>query len=268
MLAAGTSIGAVVSPSGRIQEQDGIPVFTTVAQAVAATGAETSVCFVAAAQLLPAMTEALAAGIQRLVTPTEGMPVHDALAAYHRVAVAGAYWIGASTPGMAVPGRGKLGFLPDVSLRPGPIGIISKSGTLSYEAGYRLARMGLGQSVWVGVGGDPVKGARFAELLPFYAAHPQTEALLLIGEIGGTEEEEAATRLRELRFAKPVYALIAGATAPQGTVMGHAGAMVDGTAGSFESKRAALEAADVCVLRSMPELEAVFAGLLAPKIAV
>lgn len=230
---------------------------------VTATDAETTVCFVAAANLLDAMTEALTAGIKRLVTPTEGMPVHDALAAYGRVAAAGAHWIGASTPGIAVPGRGKLGFLPDVSLRPGPVGIMSRSGTLSYEAGYRLACMGLGQSVWVGVGGDPVKGTRFAELLPFYAADPQTEALLLIGEIGGTEEEEAAARLREMRFAKPVYALVAGETAPQGTVMGHAGAMVDGAAGPFASKRAALEAAGVRVLRSMPELEAAFAGLSA-----
>lgn len=264
MRAAGTRIGAVVSPSGRVQEQDGIPVFTTMALAVAAVGASTSVCFVGAANLLKAMTEALAAGIRKLVTPTEGMPVHDALAAYERVTAVGGHWIGASTPGMAIPGRGKLGFLPDASLAPGTIGIMSKSGTLSYEAGYRLARLGLGQSVWVGVGGDPVKGTRFAELLPFYAADKQTNVLLLIGEIGGTEEEEAAVKLHELKFAKPVFALIAGATAPEGTVMGHAGAMVDGAAGSFESKRAALESAGVRVLRSLPELEAAFAGRSAP----
>jgi succinyl-CoA synthetase alpha subunit len=255
MRASGTSIAGIVSPAMRVAEVDTVPVFPDCRAAVAATGARTSVLFVAAPLLPGAMREALAAGVTYLVTPTEGMPVHDALLAAAAVEAAGGAWIGASTPGMAVPGHGKLGFLPDASLRPGPLGIMSKSGTLSYEAAYRLAGRGIGQSAWVGVGGDPVKGTRFAELLPFFAADPATRAVLVIGEIGGDEEEELAARLRAARFAKPVYAIIAGATAPEGTTMGHAGAMIDGQAGTFASKQAALREAGAEVFTSLAELE-------------
>jgi len=255
MRESGARIAGVISPSPRVAAVDTVPVFATCADAVAGTGATAAVAFVAAANLLGAMQQALDAGITALVTPTEGMPVHDALRAAAAVTAAGAAWIGASTPGMAIPGQGKLGFLPDVSLRPGALGIMSKSGTLSYEAGYRLARRGIGQSVWVGVGGDPVKGTRFADLVPFYAADDATRALLVIGEIGGDEEEEFARRLRDCGFAKPVYAIIAGATAPEGATMGHAGAMVSGGTGTFASKQAALQAAGVRVFDSLAELE-------------
>lgn len=250
----GTNVVGGVSPGARIGEVNGLPVFATCREAVDATGARASVLLVGAMQLLDAMQEAVAAGIRYLVTPTEGMPVHDALKAWHLARGAGAVWIGGSTPGMAVPGEAKLGFLPDDSLKRGPLGLISKSGTLSYEAGYRLAQRGIGTSVWVGVGGDPVKGTRFADLVPFYASDAQTEALLIIGEIGGADEEEFAQALAADRFAKPVFALIAGRSAPEGVTMGHAGALVHGSHGTYGAKRAALEAAGVRVCATLSEM--------------
>ena len=250
----GTRIVGGVSPSAKVADVDGLPVFSGCADAVAATGAQASVLLVGAFDLLRAMEDAVAAGIRYLVTPTEGMPVHDALKAWKLCRGAGAVWIGGSTPGMAVAGEAKLGFLPDDSLRPGALGLMSKSGTLSYESGYRLAQRGVGTSVWVGVGGDPVKGTRFADLVPFYAADPGTAALLVIGEIGGTEEEEFARAVTDQRFPKPAYALIAGRSAPEGVTMGHAGALVHGGHGTYASKRAALEAAGVTVFSSLNEM--------------
>jgi succinyl-CoA synthetase alpha subunit len=194
------------------------------------------------------------------VTPTEGMPVHDALEAKRLTRAADVTWVGPSTPGMAVPGEAKLGFLPNTCLAPGRLGIMSKSGTLSYESGYRLVQRGVGQSVWVGVGGDPVKGVRFADLVPFFADDEQTQAVLIIGEIGGAEEEEFAGALRAQRFAKPVFALIAGSSAPEGISMGHAGALVHGEHGSYGAKQKALEAAGVTVFGS---LDAMVAGIVA-----
>jgi succinyl-CoA synthetase alpha subunit len=262
MLQYGTRIVGGVSPGAKAREVNGVPVFATCAEAVDKTGAKTSVLLVGALQLLEAMRDAVASGIRYLVTPTEGMPVHDALKAWKLCRDTGTLWIGGSTPGMAIPGVAKLGFLPDDSLRPGPLGLMSKSGTLSYESGYRLAQKGIGTSVWVGVGGDPVKGARFADLVPFYAADAQTRALLIIGEIGGTDEEEFARTLTGQRFAKPVFALIAGSTAPEGVTMGHAGALVHGSHGTFAAKRAALEAAGVRVCATLNEMvEAVAARL-------
>ena len=162
--------------------------------------------------------------------------------------------IGPSTPGIAVPGRMKIGFLPDVTLKPGPLGVMSKSGTLSYEICYRLAQRGVGQSLWIGVGGDAVKGARFAELVPLFQSHAETRALLVIGEIGGTEEEELAEALIREQFSKPVFALLAGTTAPEGVTMGHAGALIHGTRGTAASKIAALTAAGVRVHATMHDI--------------
>lgn len=250
----GTRIVGGVSPSAKTAEVAGAPVFANCAEAVAKTGAQASVLLVGAFDLLHAMEDAVAAGIRYLVTPTEGMPVHDALKAWKLCREAGAVWIGGSTPGMAVAGEAKLGFLPDDSLKPGKLGLMSKSGTLSYEAGYRLAQRGVGTSVWIGVGGDPVKGTRFADLVPFYAADAGTAALLIIGEIGGTEEEEFAQALTEHRFSKPAYALIAGRSAPEGVTMGHAGALVHGGHGTYAAKRAALEAAGATVFSSLNEM--------------
>lgn len=252
----GTHIVAGVSPKAGVRDVDGVPVFANCREAVAATGATASVPLVGATQLLEAIRDAAEAGIKLIVTPAEGMPVHDALAARRLTRAAGSVWVGASTPGLAVPGVAKLGFLPDSALLPGPLGIMSKSGTLSYEAGYRLAQRGVGASVWVGVGGDPVKGTRFAELVPFYAADAQTHALLIIGEIGGNEEEEFAAALTTQRFTKPVFALIAGRSSPEGVTMGHAGALAHGSHGGFAAKQAALEQAGVTVCASLDSLTA------------
>ena len=254
MKAYGTNIVGGVSPGSKAGEVNGAPVFADCRQAVAGTGARASVLLVGAMQLLDAMRDAIAAGLRYLVTPTEGMPVHDAIQAAKLCRETGTIWIGASTPGMAVPGEAKLGFLPDDSLMPGGLGLMSKSGTLSYEAGYRLAQRGIGTSVWIGVGGDPVKGTRYADLVPFYAADPATRALLIIGEIGGSDEEAFARALTESGFAKPVFALIAGRSAPEGVTMGHAGALVHGAHGTYASKRAALEAAGVTVFGSLGEM--------------
>jgi succinyl-CoA synthetase alpha subunit len=254
MKESGTHIVGGVSPGAKVREVNGMPVYSNCSDAVARTGARASVLLVGAMQLLEAMQDAVAAGIRYLVTPTEGMPVHDALKAWKLCRDTGTVWVGASTPGMAVPGEAKLGFLPDDSLKPGPLGLMSKSGTLSYESGYRLAQRGVGTSVWVGVGGDPVKGTRFADLVPFYASDPQTEALLIIGEIGGSDEEEFAGALIARGFAKPVFALIAGSSAPEGVTMGHAGALVHGSHGTYAAKRAALEAAGVRVFATLNEM--------------
>lgn len=258
----GTHVVAGVSRRMETREVDGIPIFATCEEAVKASGAQTSIAFVGAFQLLEAMQEAVSAGVRYIVTPTEGMPVHDAIKVRALTRAAGVTWIGASTPGMAVPGAAKLGFLPNDALRAGPLGLMSKSGTLSYEAGYRVAQRGVGQSVWVGVGGDPVKGLRYADLVPFYAQDEQTEALLIIGEIGGHEEEEFAAELQAQRFGKPVFALIAGSSAPEGVTMGHAGALVHGAHGTYASKRAALEAAGAQVFATLEEMERVVCSTL------
>ncbi|HEX4327529.1 MAG TPA: succinate--CoA ligase subunit alpha [Burkholderiales bacterium] len=256
MQAAGTRIvGGVAGPGAKSNDgPSGIPVFTDCAAAVAATGARASVALVPPLQALAAAQEAFAAGIQLLVSVTEGVPVHDAIKAAALARECGATWVGPSTPGLAVPGRMKMGFLPEVTLAPGSIGVMSKSGTLSYEANYRLVRNGLGQSLWLGVGGDPVKGTRFADLLPLFAAHAGTRAVLLIGEIGGTEEEDCAAAIKQLGFDKPVFAVIAGSSAREGVTMGHAGALIQGGLGTHASKTEALKEAGVHVHQQIDAL--------------
>ncbi len=259
----GTNLVGGVAPARDVKEINGIPLFPDCASAVKATGATVSVALVGAYDLLDAMREAVAAGIRMIVTPTEGMPVHDALQAKRLTQDAGVLWVGGSTPGMAVAEVAKLGFLPDVSLKSGPLGLMSKSGTLSYESGFRLAQRGVGTSVWIGVGGDPVKGLRYSDLVPFYAGDAQTKALLIIGEIGGRDEEDFAEALKAQAFAKPVFALIAGKTAPEGVAMGHAGALTYGSHGGYAAKRAALEAAGVTVYDTLNAMvEGVAAKLL------
>ncbi len=266
MRAYGTNVVAGTSTSAEAAaEFDGVPVFATCERAVAATGARASVVMVPPFSVLEAIDEAIEAGIRLIVTITEGMPVHDALRARRRARAAGATWIGASTPGLCIPGQVKLGFLPDVALRPGPLGVMSKSGTLSYEVCYQLARRGIGQSAWIGVGGDQVKGTRFAELLPFFAARRDTQALLVVGEIGGTEEEELARAIAETGYARPVFALIAGAVAREGVTMGHAGALVYGASGTLASKRAALEAVGAQVFDSIAGIVAAIGRAVQPS---
>jgi succinyl-CoA synthetase alpha subunit len=261
MRAYGTRIVAGVSRSGR--SADDIPVYATCAEAVAATGAVASIVMVSPLAVAAAVEEAVAAGIKLVVTVAEGVPVADAVRILKQVKAAGVRWIGASTPGLAIPGRLKLGFLPDVALAPGRLGVMSKSGTLSYEVCYRLVSRGLGQSLWVGVGGDPVKGTRFCDLLPVFRADRRTAAVVVIGEIGGSEEEELAAAIRNTGFHKPVFALIAGRTAREGLTMGHAGALIRGDIGTFESKRAALTAVGAQVFARIQDLvDAVAATLV------
>ena len=250
----GTNIVAGVSPSADGGDIDGIPVFRTCAEAVAATGATASVVIVRPLEVLDAIGEALDAGLSLIVTVAEGVPVADCIEALARVRAAGARWIGASTPGIAIPGKLKMGFLPEVSLTPGPLGLMSKSGTLSYEIGYRLAGRGIGQSLWVGVGGDMVKGTRFADLIPVFEGDPATRAMLLIGEVGGTEEEDFAAAYIAQGAAKPVYAIVAGSTTREGLAMGHAGALVHGASGTIEAKTAALRDAGAHVFTRIRDI--------------
>jgi len=254
MRAYGTRIVGGVSPKSDGGVIDGLPVFRTCDEAVAATGAFASVAMVPPLSVLEAIREAVAADVKLIVTIAEGMPVRDAVAALEIVRAGDVRWIGPSTPGLAIPGKLKLGFLPDVSLAPGPLGIMAKSGTLSYEVCHRLVGRGLGQSLWVGVGGDPVKGTRFADVLPFMLADPSTHGIVVIGEIGGSEEEELAAAMRDLRCAKPVYALIAGRTVREGITMGHAGAMIQGDVGTIASKTEALTAAGAHVFTRIRDL--------------
>lgn len=251
----GTRIVAAVSARHAGGEVEGVPIFASCAEAVRATGARASLVMLPPQAVLEAVGEAVSAGLKLVVTIAEGVPVHDALRIARLTRDAGVTWVGACTPGIAIPGRMKLGFLPDASLRPGPLGMMSKSGTLSYEIGRRLAQVGLGQSLWVGVGGDPVKGVRFADLLPVFEADPATRAMVVIGEIGGTEEEELANAMR-LAPGKPVYVLIAGSAAPEGVTMGHAGALIHGAFGSVAGKTAALQAAGAAVFRTMDAMVA------------
>jgi len=261
MRAYGTRIVGGVSPRTDSNEIDGVPVFRNCIEAVGATGAVASVAMVPPLAVLDAVRDAVTAGIKLIVTIAEGMPARDAVAALDIVRSTGARWVGPSTPGLAIPGKLKLGFLPDVSLRPGPLGIMAKSGTLSYEVCHRLVGRGLGQSLWVGVGGDPVKGTRFADILPFMLTDPHTHGIVVIGEIGGSEEEELATAMRALRCAKPVYALIAGRTVREGVTMGHAGAIIAGDTGTIASKTAALAGAGARVFTRIRDLvDAVVVG--------
>jgi succinyl-CoA synthetase alpha subunit len=252
MKAYGANVVGGVSPR-RDVELEGIASYRTCADAVKATGARVSVLFVPPLQTLAAMREAIDAGVTMLVTLAEGIPVHDALQASRITRAAGVTWIGGSTPGLAIPGKIKLGFLPSVSLAPGKLAVMAKSGTLSYEVCHRLVARGFGQSIWVGVGGDSVKGVRFADLYPVFNADPKTEAIIVIGEIGGSEEEELAAAM-QAATSKPVYALIAGASAREGVVMGHAGAMIDGNSGTVASKARALRAAGARVFHRIQDL--------------
>lgn len=250
----GTNIVGGTSTRTDVAEVDGLPVFASCADAVIATGAVASVAMAPPGETLAAVQEAIAAGIKLIVTVAEGVPMHDAMRIGRLARRAGVVWIGASTPGLAIPGACKLGFLPDVCLAPGPLAIMTKSGTLSYEVGYRLVRNGIGQSMWVGVGGDPVKGLRFADLLPVFFDDPRTKGIILVGEVGGNEEEECAAAYRRLGARKPLLALIAGREAKEGVSMGHAGALVLGDAGTLDSKQRQLTAAGAQVFASVDAL--------------
>jgi succinyl-CoA synthetase alpha subunit len=231
----GTRLVGGVTPGKGGQEVKGIPVFETVREAVEATGAQASVIFVPARFATSALREAVDAGLSLVVCITEGIPVLEMLASYHYVRKRGVRLIGPNCPGLITPGQAKAGIMPGAIHQPGNVGVISRSGTLTYEVVYNLTRKGLGQSTCVGIGGDPVVGTGFLELLEMFERDPGTSAVALIGEIGGEEEEQAAEYIRA-NMHKPVVAFISGRTAPAGKRMGHAGAIISGGKGTAEAK--------------------------------
>lgn len=235
MLEYGTNIVAGVTPGkGGQTFEEGIPIFDTVEEAVAA-GATASVIYVPAAFAADAICEAADSGLKLVVCISEGIPVLDMLRATRYVADKGARLIGPNCPGLISPGQAKLGIIPGQIVTPGPVGVVSRSGTLTYEVVWALTRNGLGQSSCIGIGGDPVIGTNFIDCLDAFEKDPQTEAIVLIGEIGGTDEQNAARYIRE-HVSKPVVGFVAGQTAPPGRRMGHAGAIISGSSGTAEEK--------------------------------
>ncbi len=247
MVEFGTKVVAGVTPGKGGQDFEGVPIFDSVVQACDATGANVSIIFVPARFAAESILEAADAGIELVVCITEGVPAIDMAKVKSHLARTGTLLIGPNTPGILAPAlRCKVGIMPDMIFSPGRIGVISRSGTLTYEAVDQLTRLGLGQSTCIGIGGDPVIGLAFLELLELFEADPDTDGVVLIGEIGGNQEEVAARYIKE-HMSKPVAAFIAGKTAPPGKRMGHAGAIISGGKGTAADKVAALEAAGIKV---------------------
>lgn len=252
----GTQVVSGTSPGKGGQQVDGIPVFNTVKEAVAATGADTSIIFVPAPFAKDAMLEAIDGGVKLVVCITEGVPVLDAVEAQNYARVKGVKVIGPNCPGLISPGKSMVGIMPTGVFKQGHTGVISRSGTLTYEVVYDLVESGLGISTAVGVGGDPVVGLYFEDLLQMFQDDPETDSIAMIGEIGGDAEERAAEFIKA-HVTKPVAVFISGRQAPPGKQMGHAGAIISGGSGSAEGKIKALEAAGVPVAdetRLLPEL--------------
>jgi len=272
MVAYGTKVVGGVTPGKAGERVHGVPVFDSVAEAVAETRANTSVIYVPAAFAADAIHEAADAGIALIVCITEGVPVRDTLGAFQKVlAMRGEgnplgrpRLIGPNCPGLITPGQAKVGILPGHIVTPGPIGVISKSGTLTYEVVKQLTDRGLGQTTCLGIGGDPIIGTDFIDALTLFEADPKTEAIVLMGEIGGNAEEQAAQFIRR-HVSKPVVAFVAGQTAPPGKRMGHAGAIISGGTGTAAEKMAAFEAAGVPVARIPSEIPSLISELLARR---
>ena len=257
----GTQLVAGVTPGKGGGRHEGIPLFDSVAEAVGETGANASVIFVPALGAADAIVEAAAAGVALVVCITEGIPVLDMVRTRRALAGRACRLLGPNCPGVITPGVAKLGIMPGYIHRPGRVGIVSRSGTLTYEAAYQISQLGLGQSTAVGIGGDPVKGLDFVDCLALFERDPETLAVLLIGEIGGSSEEEAAAFIKA-GMKKPVAAFVAGLTAPPGRRMGHAGAIISGGAGRAEGKIAALREAGVAIAPGPADLGQTVAALV------
>jgi succinyl-CoA synthetase alpha subunit len=255
MMSFGTSVVAGVTPGkGGTKFEGKVPIFESVHEAVDATGANTSVIYVRAPFAADAICEAADAGIRFVVCISEGVPVRDMLRVVPFLRERGARLLGPNCPGVIAPGKKvKVGILPASIVKPGPVGVVSRSGTLTYEVVFQLTRAGMGQSTCVGIGGDPVIGTNFIDTLRMFQDDAETEAIVMIGEIGGSDEEEAAAFIKE-KVKKPVVSFIAGQTAPPGKRMGHAGAIVTGGTGTAAEKIAALAAAGVPVARVPSEI--------------
>ncbi|AOV96261.1 succinate--CoA ligase subunit alpha [Edwardsiella hoshinae] len=253
-LAYGTRLVGGVTPGKGGGEHLGLPVFNTVREAVQATAASASVIYVPAPFCKDSILEAIDAGITLIICITEGIPTQDMLLVKAKLdQCPGVRMIGPNCPGVITPGECKIGIMPGHIHQPGRIGIVSRSGTLTYEAVKQTSDVGLGQSTCVGIGGDPIPGSSFIDILALFQADPQTDAIVMIGEIGGNAEEEAAAYIKQ-HVSKPVVAYIAGVTAPKGKRMGHAGAIIAGGKGTADEKFAALEAAGVTTVRSLAEI--------------
>lgn len=241
MIEYGTHVVGGVTPGKGGQKFDNsVPIFNTVHDAVAETGANATVIYVPPMFAADAMMEAADAGIAFIVCITEGVPVLDMTRVYPFVKEKGARLLGPNCPGLISPGKSKVGIIPGRICTPGPIGLVSRSGTLTYEVVFQMTRAGMGQTTCVGIGGDPINGTNFIDCLEAFEADPDTEAVVMIGEIGGTDEQEAATFVKE-KMSKPVVGFIAGQTAPPGRRMGHAGAIISGSAGTAAEKMQAFE---------------------------
>ncbi len=257
----GTTVVGGVTPGKGGTTHEGFPVWNTVEEAVRSEGANCALIFVPPAAAADAIMEAAAAGVPLVVCITEGIPVADMVRVKHYLAEKPTRLVGPNCPGVITPGEAKVGIMPGHIHRPGPVGVVSRSGTLTYEVVGQLTRRGIGQSSCVGIGGDPVNGTTFVNVLGLFTDDPGTEAIMLIGEIGGTAEEEAAAFIRS-HVKKPVVAFICGQTAPPGRRMGHAGAIIAGGKGTAAEKMAALEKAGATLVRSPADMGATVAKVL------